>query len=125
MRDGAHFFEPGELDILFGKNSTDLTPAAKQNIRASAKFVVATQIPVILTGYSSADGNADYNLKLAKRRVAAVKAFLIESINFYADANKITLKADEMVKSEEAGETSNFGNNLSNNRRVTISYNQK
>lgn len=124
LRDGAHFFEPGELDILFGKNSSELSASAKQNIRASAKFVVATEIPVILTGYSSADGNADYNLKLAKRRVAAVKAFLIESIGFYAEANKITLNANEMVKTEEAGETSNFGNDLSNNRRVTISYKQ-
>jgi GH18 family chitinase/outer membrane protein OmpA-like peptidoglycan-associated protein len=126
LRDGAHFFEPGELDILFGKNSTELTAAAKQNIRASAKFVVATEIPVILTGYSSSDGNAEYNLKLAKKRVAAVKAFLIESIGFYAEANKISINANEMIKTEAAGgETQNFGNNLSNNRRVTISYKQK
>jgi GH18 family chitinase len=126
LRDGEHFFEPGELDILFGKNATDLTVAAKQNIRASAKFVVATGIPVSLAGYSSSDGNAEYNLKLANKRVASVQAFLIEMIDFYAEANSILIDAKSMANVDtKGGETSDFGSNLSHNRRVTISYNPK
>ena len=126
LRDGEHFFEPGELDILFGKNSSDLTNVSKQNIRASAKFVVATEIPVSLAGYSSSDGDATYNLKLAKKRVASVQSFLIEQINFYAKANSISIDANNMVKlGNTSGETSDFGTSLSHNRRVTISYKNK
>lgn len=125
IRNGENFFKPGEFDILFDKNSSDLSLGAKQNIKSSAKFVVSTGVPIVLTGFSSSDGNADYNLKLSKRRVESVRAYLIEMINFYGDANDIEVNAEGKVSTSQGGVTSDFGTNLSHNRRVTISYKSK
>ncbi len=121
LRNGEHLFEPGSLDILFDKNSSELSIGAKQNIKASAKFVVETGIVIELTGFASSVGNAEYNLKLSKQRAEAVKAYMIKMINYYASANNISIDASSKVKVKNAGETSNFGNEA-NNRRVTISY---
>ena len=87
----------------------------------SAKFVVETGIVIELTGFASSVGNAEYNLKLSKQRAEAVKAYMIEMINYYASANNISIDVNSKVKVNNAGETSNFGN-AENNRRVTISY---
>jgi GH18 family chitinase/outer membrane protein OmpA-like peptidoglycan-associated protein len=122
LRNGEHFFEPGSLDILFGKNSYELNVSAKQNIKTSAKFIVATGQQLHLIGYSSADGNAEYNRKLSYNRVSAVENFLTEQIKYYAEANDIDITIDDLIHTNAEGATSDFGSNQARNRRVTISY---
>ncbi len=123
LRNGDHLFDAGDLDILFAVNSAKLSAAAKQNVRATAKFIVANKIPITLTGHSSTDGDAKANLVLAQKRTYAVQSFLVEMVDFYAGVNKININANDMINIAKAkGETTNYGSNLAHNRRVSIHY---
>ncbi len=118
LRDGAHLFEPGSLDIIFEKKSDELSKGAKENIKTTAKFVLATEIPVTITGFASTDEKD----KHGKKRVEEVETYLISMIKELAVANNMQLAAEDFVKVKIGGETAEFGDDLKDNRRVTVSY---
>lgn len=70
---------PDTYLVFFDWNKSDLTPEALGIIRtaaANAKKSAGAKIEV--TGYADTSGPTDYNLKLSKRRAAAVKAELVK-----------------------------------------------
>ena len=79
---------------------------------------MATEIPVTITGFASTDEKD----KHGKKRVQEVEDYLISMIKELADANKMQMEAEKFVKVKIGGETAEFGDDLKDNRRVTVSY---
>ncbi|MDP9144287.1 MAG: OmpA family protein, partial [Actinomycetota bacterium] len=67
-----------ERMVLFTRNSTELSPAARTIL--DAKLPIFTDNPemrIVITGFASQPGEADYNMDLGLRRAEATKAYLV------------------------------------------------
>lgn len=65
-------------DVFFEFDKADLKPSATQDLIRVASFVRDNpERNVVIEGYTDSLGSDDYNVELAQRRAAAVKAFLI------------------------------------------------
>lgn len=99
--------------ILFGNNSAGLS----EGMRASVQQLIGDMsepLTIHLHGYSDPSGDNDYNFNLSAHRVVAVKNFL-ESI--LPDGSRVIAFA--------YGETSEFGAEAADNRRVGIDVVQR
>lgn len=111
--------QPAPIMVFFDFDSADLTPVAK-NVIANAVKTVRDVNPksVVLTGHTDRAGASKYNLKLSKKRVAAVEAEL----------KAVGLPSSVKIVSAAYGEESpriptSDGVRSASNRRVHIDLN--
>jgi len=88
--------QPAKAIVFFEFDSAVLSQEAK---KALLKALAGETSPVVLTAYADAIGSQDYNEKLKNQRAEAVKAFLIEDLN-YSESLIGTLPAPENTQKE-------------------------
>jgi outer membrane protein OmpA-like peptidoglycan-associated protein len=67
-----------QADVLFKTSSTELEPAAKEQLEQLGKLLAMhTQLTVELQGYADPRGKKDENLELSERRAEAVRDALV------------------------------------------------
>lgn len=101
--------------VFFDNDSAALTPATIQRLRIALNVLDdVTTSKLALQGFADHNGSFDYNLALARRRVGAVKEWLVSN---GVDAARISLRA--MGEGLQA-----FGDDddesRANNRRVEL-----
>jgi OOP family OmpA-OmpF porin len=66
-------------DVHFANNKAKLTDTAKQILDGNVKFLKENpEMSVEIQGHTSAIGSARYNMKLSRKRAAAVRDYLVE-----------------------------------------------
>ena len=93
----------------FNENSNDLTPRLEARLDQIVKDIGTQKCTVLVTGYSSTQGDYATNALFAIERAQNVLAYLRKQGLQY-----------EQVSATGAGETSQFGDSLAANRRVVI-----
>jgi outer membrane protein OmpA-like peptidoglycan-associated protein len=104
-------------NILFDIDKSDLSPAAKEELDAVGKFLVANaSASATLFGYTDDTGKAEYNMELSRRRAEAAADYLNQNFNLGPD-RVVTLwyGAENPVDSNDTEE------GRAQNRRVEIS----
>jgi outer membrane protein OmpA-like peptidoglycan-associated protein len=104
-------------NILFDIDKSDLSPAAKEELDAVGKFLVANaSASATLFGYTDDTGKAEYNMELSRRRAEAAADYLNQNFNLGPD-RVVTLwyGAENPVASNDTEE------GRAQNRRVEIS----
>ena len=88
--------------IYFANNSSEIQQASSSNLREVISLAKAQngRATVVLRGFSSTKGKAEYNDKLAFRRAEAVKKWLIT--NGLTSRDIITMNHGEDVGADEA-----------------------
>ena len=69
------------LDIRFGNNSDQLTPASEAQLGALGGALASPQLAgarFLIAGHTSATGSAEHNRKLSEARAQAVRTYLIK-----------------------------------------------
>ena len=105
-----------EFILQFGYNKYELDEKANKTINEWVTYFKAKKVSYIkITGFADSDGNAEYNLKLSRRRAAEV-ADQIKSLMYI---NKI----DPIGKGEENVIRDKFGREIKDkSRRVEICF---
>jgi len=113
--EGIHIIFDDKSGVNFDFDSSHLTDAAKKNLDAVADiFNEFPDTTLMIEGHTDDTGNADYNMKLSKRRADAVANYIKSK---GVAASRFTIKA--------YGETAprfenNSDENRAKNRRVEI-----
>jgi OOP family OmpA-OmpF porin len=86
-------------DILFAFDNENIEPEQQNELNAIGKFLMQNpQTFVVIHGYADNQGEAEYNMKLSKRRAVAVANYMREGFNlaenrmvvmWYGDLNPI------------------------------------
>lgn len=67
-------------DVLFDFDKWDIRPDAEGTLKKVGEIIKAYRSPsVLITGYTDAKGQADYNRKLSLKRAESVKIWLVKS----------------------------------------------
>ena len=105
--------ESTATDIFFDWDSAELTASAQNSLKNYAKAYVAAKSTetIVIKAYASTEGDEGYNQDLSDRRAKAVAEYLKQQKDMPQDK----------VKEEGKGETANFGKDLAQNRRATLS----
>lgn len=75
-----------ELNVVFNLNENKLSDAHKTEIGQLEAFIKEKpEVEIILRGYCCSIGGVEYNLKLSKQRVDAVKKYLVDTFNLAED----------------------------------------
>lgn len=79
------------LQLQFGFDSHQLTPAIKRQLDAVAEGIqIAAPAKVLVEGHADASGSADYNMALSKKRALAVKRYLVNQHHLDPDVLVVT-----------------------------------
>ncbi len=77
------------LSVNFGNNSAEVPASADAELAQTAKFLKHyPQTSMTINGYTSTQGNADYNLALSQKRADAVVASLVN--DYGVDASRLS-----------------------------------
>lgn len=82
-------------DVLFGFDSTELTPEARGTIQKNADYLKRwTSTKVMVEGHADSRGTNEYNLALGERRADVTRDYLV-SLGLPADRVTIVSKGEE------------------------------
>ena len=82
-------------DVLFGLDSTELTPEARGIIQKNADYMKRwTSTKVLIEGHADSRGTNEYNLALGERRADVTRDYLV-SLGIPADRLTIVSKGEE------------------------------
>ena len=103
-------------NVQFGFNQADFESQNKKNLNQVAKLMIDNNAGLKLGGYTDSKGDYVYNWKLSKKRVDAVKTYLVGK---GADSSRIA--------ATEYGETKPIASNATSsgrkrNRRVEVQF---
>ena len=72
------------MEIIFGYNSAELTPAAKAQLKPVGEALASgklANLSFVVEGHTDAIGGDSYNKTLSEQRAASVKSFLVSTFN--------------------------------------------
>ena len=105
-------------DVLFAFDEATLTAAAKKTLGAMTAELGKATGTIRVDGYTDSKGSGGYNLKLSKRRAAAVRAYLAGRLSGRTISAKGHGAANPIAPNEKNGKDNPAGR--AKNRRVTI-----
>lgn len=92
-------------DILFAFDNENIEPEEQEQLNAIGKFLMANpQTFVVIHGYADNQGDAEYNMKLSKRRAEAITNYMKKGFNladnrmvvmWYGDLNPVATNETE------------------------------
>jgi peptidoglycan-associated lipoprotein len=92
-------------DVLFGYDSTELTPEARSTIQKNGEYLKRwTSTKVLVEGHADSRGTNEYNLALAERRADVTRDYLV-SLGIPADRVTIVSKGEEEPACGEENES--------------------
>jgi OmpA-OmpF porin, OOP family len=108
-------------DVLFAFDRASLTPKAHDTIERIARRIRPGRGPIRVDGHTDSIGSDAYNLRLSRRRAAAVSEALEAALPPRAAISaRGHGEADPVAPNTEGGDDNPAGR--ARNRRVTISY---
>ena len=111
----AHKTLEQSLRVQFAHNSSQISTVEQSSIDRFAQFMQQyPQATTVITGHTSALGDADYNLWLSKQRAEAVKQMLVEQHQIEAERITATGKGEQDLL-----DTANTLDAHRKNRRIT------
>jgi peptidoglycan-associated lipoprotein len=92
-------------DVLFGLDSTELTPEARGTIQKNADYLKRwTSTKVMVEGHADSRGTNEYNLALGERRADVTRDYLV-SLGVPVDRVTIVSKGEEEPACTEENES--------------------
>ena len=92
-------------DVLFGYDSTELTPEARGTIQKNAEYLKRwTSTKVMVEGHADSRGTNEYNLALGERRADVTRDYLV-SLGIPNDRVTIVSKGEEEPACSEETES--------------------
>ena len=91
--------EKGKENILFGKDSSKLTPEGKKNINKAIDEFYSIE-SILVQGFASKEGDVDNNTTLCKNRAAEVVTHIKSVKNWQINGNSITADPNAHIQPE-------------------------
>lgn len=107
-------------DVLFHFDKATLTASAQQTLDKLTSKLGRAKGAIQVDGYTDAKGSGSYNLRLSKRRAAAVRTYLTRHVPGKSIKASGHGEANPVAPNTKNGEDNPEGR--AKNRRVTIRY---